>query len=207
MPKKFESGDFALLALEDISLEGQLFCNQLFTAVNTKALSVKESKFSQVKLLESESKNTGLLDVIFENCDLSGINISELSAQRVMFSECRLSGIQFYESTLQDVIFKNCKIDLANFRFTNFKQVVFEDCILVEADFTSSKFISTSFNRCDLSLSNFSQVKVEKLDLRTSTITTISGLSDLAGAQISTDQLMYLAPSMASTIGLVVETD
>ena len=63
------------------------------------------------------------------------------------------------------------------------------------------------FKHCDLSQANFSQAKVEKLDFRTSTITTISGLSDLAGAQISTDQLIYLAPSMATTIGLVVETN
>jgi uncharacterized protein YjbI with pentapeptide repeats len=195
------------LLSEDTTIESVCISKQSLVGIENNALSVKDSKFEQVRVLNAELKNASLLDVHFDKSDFSSVKLASLSAHRTVFSHCRLSGLQIYESNLKDVTFLDCKLDLSNFRFSKLERVEFVDCVLSEADFSNCKFSSVVFTRCDLVKADFSLATIKSLDLRSSNIAGLNGLLKLNGATISNTQLITIAPNLAAEIGLLVKLD
>lgn len=195
------------LVIDEATISNILSVDQVISNIKAKAISVKESKLSKITCNEIEIRDLSLDDVFLINSDLSAIRLPNLSAQRVEVKSNRLSGAQIYEATLKDVLFKDCKLDLSNFRFSKLKNVVFEDCMLTEADFAGATFDNVCFKACTLEEADFSNVKVKKLDLQTSNILGINGISSLKGAIITPTQLIGIAPQLASEIGLVISND
>lgn len=191
----------------DSAVELVSVTKQSFADLNSKGLSIKDSKFEQVRVLTSDLKNVSLLDVLFDKSDFSAVKLAGLSAHRTVFSHSRLSGIQMYESGFKDVTFSDCKLDLSNFRFSKLERVEFVDCVLSEADFSNCEFSMVAFTRCNLERADFSLAKVKSLDLRSSSIEGIHGLASLKGTSISSAQLITIAPSLAAEIGLIVQSD
>lgn len=179
--------------------------HQTIISIKTNALSIKESKMDNIVMQDVELRDCILDDIIFFKNDLSGLKVPKLAADRIEFISCRMSGVQMYESTLKEVIFKDTKLDLANFRFSKLKNVVFEDCILDEADFAGVEFNNIKFINCELDRVDFSNTKIVKLDLRTSNLLNIKGISSLKGAIISPTQLITISPQIAAEIGLTVK--
>ena len=179
--------------------------NQTIASIKVKALSIKESKMDNIVMQDVELRDCSLDDIIFSKNDLSALKVPMLSADRIEFISCRMSGIQIYEASLKEVFFKDTKLDLGNFRFSKLKNVIFEDCVLSEADFSGVEFNNTKFINCELDGADFSNTKITKLDLRTSRLLNIKGISSLKGATISPTQLIVIAPQLAVEIGLVVQ--
>jgi uncharacterized protein YjbI with pentapeptide repeats len=140
-------------------------------------------------------------------CDLSNVSATNSDWFDTKLAGSRLTGINLAESTMRDVCVENCKLDLANFRFTKLRFVTFRDCILTDADFGGATLRDVSFANCDLTSAHFSNATLSKVDLRGSKLDGITSVKDLAGAVITSDQLLDLSHALAAEAGIVVKDD
>jgi uncharacterized protein YjbI with pentapeptide repeats len=193
------------LILRDETLTTAHIQNEDLSQFKSKSFAANELRLEKVLFGEARLEKTSFSDAEFINCDLTATVFSEASWRRTAVKNCRGSGLQLQVSTLKDVTFTGCKLDLANFRFAKLTNVLFEDCVLDEADFYNAHLKNVWFQGCILHKTEFSGAKLDKVDLRTSDITTISGISTLAGATIDSTQLIALAPLLAHELKIIVD--
>jgi uncharacterized protein YjbI with pentapeptide repeats len=75
---------------------------------------------------------------------------------------------------------------------------------MVQADFAAATLTDVTFDGCDLRAAELSQVSCTRVDLRGARIEDVRGANALAGATVSPEQLVPLAPALAAAIGLTV---
>ncbi|MGI8648367.1 MAG: hypothetical protein DLM55_05005 [Acidimicrobiales bacterium] len=146
-------------------------------------------------------------NVVFENCDLSGVIIEESSLSRVEFQECRMSGMVFGGSKIEDVLFSSCKLDLANLRMTKGKRLEFLACDLREADFYGGDFADTRIYDSNLSSANYTQASMDGLRLHGSVLWDLKGASALEGVVISQDQLMDMSVALFADSAISIDDE
>lgn len=149
-----------------------------------------------------------LTDTVLEDCELSGAVLTRLAAVRVEFRRCRLSSFVAAGGDCQDVRFTDCKLDGANFRMTTWERSVFDGCLLTDADFGSGRLLSgTRLHRCDLTGADFSKAALDGVSLQGSTLDGVRGGDFFRGAVIGTDQVLPLALSVFSALGIRIDDD
>lgn len=141
----------------------------------------------------------------FEKCIFNNTDFSESGFVSVVFKDCSFVGTQFYKSLLRDCEFVDCRFELASFFGIKNKKNVFESCELKDTDFSQSEIQKLKFESSILDKVNFGGlIKSKDIDFRTSSLVELSGFDKLKGAIISPDQLVSLAPQLASQLGLKV---
>lgn len=146
-------------------------------------------------------------DVVFEECELSGALVSGARMERVEFRRCRMSGVELSMATLRDVGFDECRLDEANLRAATLVAVDAVDCELRNADLYGATIERSNILRSNLTGADFSHCRLERLLLHGSTVIDVKGGAALAGAIISRDQIVTLAPSVITSLGIVVDDD
>jgi uncharacterized protein YjbI with pentapeptide repeats len=165
---------------------------------------IDSAVFENVEVSSSALKKMSVTDCVFNNCLLFGNDLDGSWLRRVRFKSGMYSGMVLSDSTLTDILFTGVKLNLSNFRSARFQRVEFKSCDLSEADFQGATFTAVSFKNCDLSRADFSNCKMKDVDLRSSKIASVRGLSGLRGAKIDTAQLISVAQGLAAEIGIVV---
>jgi uncharacterized protein YjbI with pentapeptide repeats len=85
------------------------------------------------------------------------------------------------------------------------REVTFEDCVLRDVDFGGAKLTDVSFPGSSLERLRLGQATLKNMDLRGAVkLDLADGYDSLRGAIIGTDQLLELAPALASTLGITV---
>lgn len=164
-----------------------------------------EASFVSIEAESADLAKISIMDSTLQKCNLSAAKITESLWRRVTMSDSRMSGVIWYDAILKDVEITNCKLDLANFRSTKFKNVVFKDCVLTGADFLGAELTNVIFDSCDINDIDVNGCTMKNVDLRGSTFTVIKGAKNLAGATMSRQQLIMLAPIFANEIGIKIE--
>ena len=67
-----------------------------------------------------------LVDVLVEDCELSGADLHEATLLRVACRNCRMIGVDLSEAALGHVRFVDCKLDDANLRLARLEHVWIE---------------------------------------------------------------------------------
>ncbi|MGH9039598.1 MAG: pentapeptide repeat-containing protein [Acidimicrobiia bacterium] len=148
-----------------------------------------------------------LADTLVEDCELSGAILTHLAAVRVEFRRCRLSGVALPDADLTDVRFTDCKLDGANFRMTTWKRSRFDRCLLTAADFGMGKLAGVRLHGCDLTGADFSKTDLTGASLHGSTLDGVRGGEAFRGVVIGGDQVIPLALSVFSALGIVLDDD
>lgn len=130
--KVFEGCRFLNCDLSYADLGQMTFINCVMTDCN----------LSLIKLV-----NTGLQDVEFNGCKITGVNFSECSnfSLSVSFDKCVLDYSVWNKKKLKDTKFTNC----------NMEEAAFNECDLTSADFGKCNLNRTTFNRCILKAADF----------------------------------------------------
>lgn len=168
-------------------------------------LILESLRFVDPDFTATQLRDGGWTDVEISGGMLAGLDVTRSSLRRVRFGRGRLSGLVVVEAELRDVTFVDAKLDLANFRHAKLKNVEFRNCELTGASFSGSHLTDVKFTNCDLTRAEFSGAKHQRTDLRSSTLAEILGLSGLAGATISTEQMVGLLPEFAAALEIKVE--
>ncbi|WP_043265613.1 pentapeptide repeat-containing protein [Streptomyces sp. CT34] len=147
-----------------------------------------------------------IIDSVLSGVRGVGTDLSQAMLRDVEVSDARLGGIQLHGSVLERVVVRGGKIDFLNLRKAKLRDVVFEGCVLVEADFGGAELERVTFDDCTLARVDFSAARMKDVDLRGAAALDIArGIDSLAGAVISSAQLMDLAPAFAAQVGVRVE--
>lgn len=190
--------------LQDETLIGLHIQHTDVSGLSAKNVVIQESKLTRSTLTQLAIEKFQAGDCLFEHCDLTASSLADSSWHAVEMRDTRCSGIQLQTSLIKNVLFKNCKLDMANLRFSTLENVIFEECVVAEMDLYNATLKNVAFIQCDIKNVEFSEAKLQKVDLSAARIISIKGLRSLKGATISTEQLFYLAPSMAADIGIIV---
>ncbi|WP_181764163.1 pentapeptide repeat-containing protein [Streptomyces albidus (ex Kaewkla and Franco 2022)] len=188
-------GDYDGVGFEDLDLGGTDGAGATFLDCGLYRCSLDEARWERVRLLDS------VLDgVTGVGTDLAGAELRDVEVL-----DARLGGGQIHGSRMSRVLVRGGKIDFLNLRQATLMDVTFENCVLVEPDFGGAKLERVAFPGCVLRGADFTQATLKDVDLREAAELEITaGVGRLAGAVISSSQLMDLATAFAAEIGVRV---
>src|SRR5581483_5819033 len=160
-----------------------------------------------VQLTGCELERLSLVDVIFDDCELSGALLLEARLRRVQFNRCRMSGFVMTRAVAEHVAFTDCKLDAANFRMSSWEPALWLRCELPSADFGGSAIKGGRLLGCNLSRVDMTGAKFERVYLHGSDLTELKGADSLRGVTIGIDQVVPLAGPVFSALGISVAGD
>jgi uncharacterized protein YjbI with pentapeptide repeats len=139
--------------------------------------------------------------------DLTANNVSATRSTviRCTLKNAQFTGLQFPEGHFKDVIFENCRLTLSNFRNSTFEQCMFIGCDLTEADFGMSKLNSVAFESCIVDQADFSNCVNKRVEFSETPLYAVKGIAGLKGATISNQNLIEVAPLLASEFDLTIK--
>ncbi len=189
-------GDYDGLEFADADFGRQSARGARFLDCAVRRCSLDEAVLSRARFIDS----------VLEGVRGVGTDLSGASFRDVEVADARLGGTQLHGAVLERVVVRGGKIDFLNLRKAKLRDVAFEECVLVEADFGGAELERVTFEGCTLARTDFSEARMRDVDLRgTATLDIARGIDRLAGAVISTSQLMDLAPAFAAQVGVTVE--
>jgi uncharacterized protein YjbI with pentapeptide repeats len=157
------------------------------------------------RLDESRWARARVLDSVLEGVTGVGTDLAAAELRDVELVDARLGGAQLHGARMTRVLVRGGKIDFLNLRQAVLKDVTFENCVLVEPDFGGATLERVVFSGCVLRGADFTRAEMTDVDLRgAAELDIAAGVGELAGAVISTAQLMELAPALAAELGLRV---
>ncbi|MBE7699133.1 pentapeptide repeat-containing protein [Oerskovia sp. Sa1BUA8] len=171
-----------------------------------------------------------LSDVTFERCDLVGISLHQADLRAATFSESRLERVdapvlsaprsvwhdvvvagsrigsaELYEAGWRSVELVDCKLGYVNLRGATIRDVRFTRCSIEELDLTNAQATRVAFEETSVDHLVLASARLAHTDLRGAALRRVTNLGGLAGATLSTAQVVELAPLFAAGLGLRVE--
>lgn len=123
--------------------------------------------FSEINLTDANLKSAMFLDCKFSHCNLSNVSFLNVVLKSVVFENCNLMGVNWTEVRKGgDYSFESCKLDYACFQSVDLRNFKFQDCTIREADFSGANLSKASLQGCELSGTSFANVNIEKADFR-----------------------------------------
>jgi len=133
------------------------------------------STFENCRFLNCDFSNANFAnklfsDCFFEDCNLSVMNLANTGLQNIRFTHCKLSGANFTRCNdfLLEMHFENCILDNAIFFKKKNKKGIFKDCSMIETDFTEADLTDAKFENCNLHRAFFDRTILKNADLSTS---------------------------------------
>ncbi len=189
-------GDYDGLEFRETDLTGENGAGARFMDCALTGCALDGTRLSRARVLDSVL--AGVRGV--------GTNLAEATLRDVEVTDARLGGTQLHGAVLERVLIRGGKIDFLNLRSARLKDVVFEGCVLVEPDFGGARLERVEFVDCALKGADLTGATLVDVDLRGAVPLEIArGVDRLAGAVISTAQLLDLAPVLAAASGIRVE--
>jgi uncharacterized protein YjbI with pentapeptide repeats len=149
--------------------------DKTFTKIGTEDIAGHKRNYEHCRFVNCDFSYADFGGIIFadcrfDGCNLSLIKLSDTGLQNIMFKDCKVSGADFSKSRdfLFEVSFDNCILDNAIFYKKKNKGAKFTDCSLVETDFTEADLTDVQFNNCNLNRAFFDRTILKNADLRTS---------------------------------------
>ncbi|MEU3950220.1 pentapeptide repeat-containing protein [Streptomyces sp. NPDC029526] len=189
-------GDYDGLEFAEVDLSGQDGAGSRFLDCALRGCALDGTRLPRARVLDSVL--AGVRGV--------GTDLAEAALRDVELTDARLGGTQLHGAQLERVHVRGGKIDFLNLRGARLRDVVFEGCVLVEPDFGGARLERVAFVDCALKEADFTGATLTDVDLRGAVPLEIArGVDRLAGAVISTGQLLDLAPVLAAEAGIRVE--
>lgn len=149
--------------------------DQKFTKVLPGEIAGQKRTFENCSFISSDLSYADFSGVVFiecrfEACNLTLVQLSDTGLQNVHFKDCKLSGTDFSKSRdfLFEVNFDGCILDNAVFFKKKNKGARFTGCSMVETDFTEADLTDVKFDNCNMQGAFFSRTILKNADLRTS---------------------------------------
>ena len=144
--KKFDSCTFKDCVFNEVAFIDSKFVDCTFVRCNLSLAKIDNCKF---------------LDVIFDECKLTGIDWTRVSwpqialCSPVKFYQCILNDSTFFGLSLEELVIEQCKAYDVDFRDGNF----------TDANFSYTDFSNSLFNKTDLTGVNFSEAINYNIDI------------------------------------------
>lgn len=170
-------------------------------------LDLSRSRLVGLRLTGWELAGLRMVDVVLEDCELSGVGIVDGRFTRVELRRCRLTGLIAAGLKARDVVLDDCTASGAAFRMSTWERCELRDVDLREADFHAARLPGARLLACDLRGADFTKAELPGASLHHSTVEGIRGAESLRGVVIGSDQVLPLALPVFAALGIVVDDD
>ncbi|MCC2594202.1 pentapeptide repeat-containing protein [Tessaracoccus sp. OS52] len=165
---------------------------------------VNGCEFDDVVVDELTLASSRFVDTRFHLLAVPVLRMARSALRDVEFDGCRLGAVEAFDLDAKAVHFRNCRISYLNLRGSKLLDVAFTDCIVDELDLLQADAKRIAFAGSRVGSLAVHNSKVADFDLRGAELSAVSGWVSLAGATLSEDQLMFLAPQIAAELGIRV---
>jgi len=166
---------------------------------------VLECSFSGCSLDGVRLDHARVIDTTVADSRAGELLLASSTWQDSAWTDLRLGAVQAYGSTWTRMRVSGGKIDYLNLRDAHLTDVTFVGVMIDELDLARVKATKLSFEDCRVRRLLLSGATHRDTDLRgIAGLEQIEGIDGLAGATISPDQLVDLAPALADHVGLRV---
>lgn len=188
----YDGVHFDRLSLDEPQAASSRFIECALTGVTFQGGRLQRARFSDVFLREVRLVSTSLAETHWTD---------------VTFDRSAAAGVEMFGAELRRVTFRGCKLDSVNFRGAELTEVRFDDCDLRDVDFAGATLTRSAFGGSRLVRADLTRTSLDETDLRDAELGLTIDRNSLSGAIVSTGQLVYLAPVLAETMGIIVRDD
>ncbi|GAB3810843.1 pentapeptide repeat-containing protein [Tessaracoccus terricola] len=165
---------------------------------------VNGSVFSDVVADELVFASSRLVETRFQQTAAPVVKSARAAWREVEFDGGRLGAIEAFDLDARAVHFRGCRISYLNLRGSKLLDFCFTDCIVEELDLLQADAKRFAFPGTRIGSLTVHNSKVADIDLRGAELASVSGWQWLAGATMSEEQLMFLAPQIAAELKIRV---
>lgn len=160
--------------------------------------------FDDVAVDELNVASSRLVETRLQQLAAPVVKMARATLRDVEFEGGRLGAVEAYDLDARAVRFSGCRISYLNLRGSKLLDVVFRDCIIDEVDLLQADARRLSFEGTRIGTLAVHNSKVADFDLRGAELQVVTGWSSLAGATVTEEQLMLLAPQLAAELRIRV---
>jgi uncharacterized protein YjbI with pentapeptide repeats len=194
-PDPVESGDHR---------EGELYLDADFADADWEFTTFTSCAFRRVGLPETRLRGAHFVDVTFADLDCPALSAPRTQWQNVELHTSRIGSAELYDTVWKSVELSGSKLGYLNARASTWQDVVFRDCLIDELDLGSATVRRLAFQRCRIETLDVTGATLADVDLREVQLSTVRGLEGLAGAWVTEQQLLELAPLLAAHLRINV---
>ena len=175
------------------------------SGVGLSAISLLSCRFSEVFADDTDLTAARLVDCRLERLSSTYLHSPRSTWRAVELTGSRIGAWEIYDADLESVLIEDCRLGFANLAGTTLRDVLIRSTRIDELDLSGIEAERVRFEDCRVGTLRLRGGSLSDVDLRGLEMRVVSGVSSLAGATISGEQLTELAPLLAQHLGLRVE--
>ena len=169
------------------------------------AISLLSCRFSEVFADDTDLTAARLVDCRLERLSSTYLHSPRSTWRAVELTGSRIGAWEIYDADLESVLIEDCRLGFANLAGTTLRDILIRSTRIDELDLSGIEAERVRFEDCRVGTLRLRGGSLSDVDLRGLEMRVVSGVSSLAGATISGEQLTELAPLLAQHLGLRVE--
>jgi len=163
------------------------------------------SRASGLRIEQWRAHGLAMAESVLEQVELVSLHAADGGWRQVEVRNSRIGSAELSGSVWRSVHFSGCKLGYLNLRDSGVSDLQFTNCIIEELDLMRAKATRVAFADCRVSRLELTRATLVDVDLRGAQLSDVGDLAGLAGATVSLEQLLDLAPLMAARLGVKVE--
>lgn len=194
----FAAGEDDLESVESVGLSRE----QLTWEVRRR---LDSSRVVGLRVAQWRAPGLAISESVLERIEVVSLHAAEAGWRQVEIRDSRIGSAELCDSIWRSVHFSGCKLGYLNLRDAQVSDLQFTNCLIEELDLMRAKASRVSFTDCRIGRLELTGSRLADVDLRGAQLSDVGDLAGLAGATVSLEQLLDLAPLMASRLGVKVE--
>jgi uncharacterized protein YjbI with pentapeptide repeats len=145
-----------------------------------------------------------LIDCQLHESDVTAVSGADSTWRGVAVDGGRIGAWELASGVLDGVTVAGAQLGYVNLRDATLTDVALHDCRIGTLDLAGAKVRRVSLAGCAIGELVVVRATVDELDLRGASLERVDGVENLAGAIISAEQLLDLAPALAQAAGITI---
>ena len=184
--------------------DGEDIAGEDWSGVRAGDVRMLECELADCRMDETNLAGIRAIDTTWVRVAASGLAMPHASWHDSAIKDSRFGLLDLSSSTLLRLTITDTKIDFLNLRGTAIREVVLTRVRLGEVTLSNASGKTLTFDNCTVGTVELHDTRLEKIDLSTSTLARIDGLASLRGVVLSLEQVLDLAPGMATVLGATI---
>ena len=169
------------------------------------ALTLLSCRFSEVFANDTDLAAARLVDCRLERLSATYLHSPRSTWRTVELVDSRIGAWELYDADVESLLIEDCRLGFTNLAGTTVRDLLIRATRIDELDLSGIDAQRVRFEDCQVGTLRLHGGSLSDVDLRGLEMRTVSGVGSLAGATVSSGQLIDLAPLMAAHLGLRVQ--